>query len=76
MLKEGVEECRAVGGLRCWKLLEPFTSGPCAPWLSWSDGTGGKALDGGVEVTADMALKMAIPPSLDVWRQPYVRLKS
>jgi hypothetical protein len=31
MLKEGVEECRAVGGLRCWKLLEPFKSGRCAP---------------------------------------------
>lgn len=31
ILNEGVEECRVVGGLRCWKLPEAFKSGRCAP---------------------------------------------
>lgn len=30
MLKEGVEEWRTAGGLRCWKPLEPFEAGRCA----------------------------------------------
>jgi hypothetical protein len=27
MVKDGVEECRTVGGLRCWKPLEPLGAG-------------------------------------------------